>query len=73
MASGHLFNGSILCSFLSENNLMFRRTVNGLEIFMIFFIINLNLFKQQKLAWYNQGYGLGFVGYGVNLSRNVYQ
>ena len=27
MASGQLYNGSILCSFLSENNLLFRGTV----------------------------------------------
>ena len=28
MASGQLYNGSILCSFLSENNMLFRRTVS---------------------------------------------
>ena len=39
MASGQLYNGSILCSFLSENNLLFRRTVLGLQIIMLHSIL----------------------------------
>ena len=42
MASGQLYIGSILCSFLSENILLFRRTVGGQEALLYF-----NLFIYQ--------------------------
>ena len=56
MASGQLFNGSIMCSFLSENNLLFRRTVHGIQTFLA----KLSVSHLQGLSFSADSYSPGY-------------